>query len=146
MARAVTRRIRTSTSAITVGTTQSNTALVATSEKETLVGIKGFLYVGKYAATDNQPVALAIQLAPSGDVKWAACGANPTDDGDSFYVLWHCMMHSGPDPASLNHLIPIDIRTMRKLRVGDDIVLSAYSTGSNAALVFYSLSLFFKET
>jgi len=132
----------------TAGITQLSTEVidnsVAGAERETLVGIKGNVGIAVVDATPGD-LRLALVRVPKGE----AAGQLGTTDGGELYphlehLLWGLVL---PVIAQIGQafLVMLDVKTKRKLRVGDKVLMLVRSTTDNGWDIMANLNVFTLE-
>ena len=127
-----------------ITTTQDNTTLVSSVERETVVGMKGILNFIPEGTTAGK-IAMAIIRLPNGT---SQPGLDTADLGEILGlvsdVLWSFLLTIDAD-GDETISIPLDIKTSRKMREGDSIVLSTLGTAANVVQLASAISTFIKE-
>ena len=145
------RRKRLRTINASIGTSQTERVLVDLtgdgSERETLVGIKGNLYV---RTQNSGTMAIAIVKIPKGV---AADTLATTDNGEDFYaqtenLLWSDLTDQITPSTTVGGITmkyEIDVKSKRKLRPGDKISMLMLNEVANGAVVTGVMSAFTLE-
>jgi len=132
----------------TAGITQLSTDVIDNSgsgaERETLVGIKGNVGINVVDVTPGE-LRLALVRVPKGE---AAGQLGVTDGGELYphleHLLWGLVM---PVVSQVGQafLVMLDVKTKRKLRVGDKILMLIRSTADSGWDIFANLNVFTLE-
>ena len=145
MTRIVEKEIR-SISTSAVGTSQTNTTLYTAAERSTIVRIVGSIMFAKGGSASSGSTQVVIQRVAEGQTAQTldlTTGNELVDDAS--LILWHGAVRppAGAD-ADWAHNFHIDVRGMRKMRVGDTIVISYLSTAADMLDAAGSITVFRK--
>ncbi len=115
-------------------------------EVETLVRLVGNVSLAPLAANPGI-CTLMIRVEPSGSALFAASHSIFTLEGkDGKSVLWHKTIQSSNDSANADPFVfDIDVKGMRKLDEGDEIVLTYVGDADNLWSLAILVTMFYKK-